>query len=102
MSVILWTIIVVSYVVLVTVIGSYFGICCLKLRKRVKGLQEDAFRFIEQMTELKERCIELSDTEKKLMFIALTLPELKKEIQAQGLDDLCEYLKKKIKDSIKD
>ena len=94
------TIIVVSYVVVVTVIGSYFGICCLKLKKKVKESQEDRFKAIEQMTELKGRCLDLSDAEKKLMFIALTLPELKKEIQAQGLNDLCEYLKKKIKDSI--
>lgn len=88
----------------ITVIGIYLGLCVLKLSRKNEQLQRDRNNLIESRSgwelEMIRKNLELSDTEKKLIYIALTLPALKKEIKAQGLTDVLEFLRKKIKDSI--
>ena len=92
---------IISFIVIsITVIGVYLGLCVLKLNKKNEQLRKDRCKLIENQIECSEHHVELSTTERKLILIALVLPELKKEIKVQGLDDVYEYLKKKIKDSI--
>ena len=100
MNIVVTKIVVAIIILAITSIGTYLGLCCLKLRKKNEQLRKDRNELIKEVVGLRENSLELSDTEKKLMFIALDLPELKKEIKAQGLKDVHEFLSKKIKDSI--
>lgn len=97
-------IIFVTFLLASPIIGAYFGICTLKLRKKNEQLRQDRNNLIESRSgwelEMIRKNPELSDTDKKLIFVALNLPFFTKEVNAQGLDETYEHLKKKIKDSI--
>ena len=91
----------ISFIVIfITVIGIYGWLCVLKLNKKNEQLRKDRNDLIEDQIECLESMVKLSNTERKLIITALVLPAFKKEIQAQGLNDVYEFLTKKIRDSI--
>lgn len=91
----------VSFIIFfITVIGIYLGLCVLKLNKKNERLLNDRNRLLEEKAEYLKRNPELSDTERKLIYIAINLSAFKKEIRDQGLNATYQPLKQKIWDSI--
>ncbi len=119
MSVILWKIIIVSIILLETVIGAFLGWRVLDLMKRVKQVQDDRNKLLEerakQSNKLRLKGIEmdaenkkkfiLSDLEKKIILNALKMPEYKKAIDEPStrhhVRKTYRELKEKIKESFK-
>ena len=100
MNIVVTKIVVVVIILAMTSIGTYLGLCCLKLRKKNEQLRKDRNELIKEVVELRENLFELSDTERKLIYIAINLPAFKKEIRNQGLNATYQPLKQKIWDSI--
>ena len=120
MSVILWKIIIVGIILVMTMIGAFFGWRVLRLMKRVKLLQIDRNDLLEErakqsnklrlkgieMDEMNKDKFILSKPERQLIIAALNMPEYGREIQDPKTNfqvrKTYRDLKEKIKDSLKD
>lgn len=124
---IIWKIILIGFVLIQTMIGTFLGWRVLELMKRVKQLQEDRNTLLEKKAEvvddvaklsnkLREKGIEIDklekerpgfDTfEKKIILVALNRPDVKAEMEklhtSHAMKKTYKNLKEKIEKSFDD
>ena len=106
MSVILWKIIIVSIILVMTMIGAFLGWRVLALMKRVKQVQADRDKALEDWYKLLRAKPMLDELEKKMILASLNMPEYGDAIKDPKTNfqvrKTYRDLKEKIKDSFKD
>ena len=101
---IIWKILILLILLLVSVICTFLGWRVLDLMKRVKQVQDDRNKAMEDWYRLLRAKPMLDELEKKMILAALNMPEYGKVMDDPGTNyqarKTYKQLKEKIKDSI--